>query len=209
MLKLPFINPNLFLYRNVAIIGSSGTLLGSGLGSKIDSFDEVIRFNRAPTNGFESDVGSKTTLRVVNNHVFDNIDISKQGYSKSPQNFVKDLRNSKILYVGTDILPWNRRNENSHPSNELFLYDYKSMSEVKKVIGSTFEQSLLAGSTLIALCLAASIKPTIFGFDLQPFPRTHYWQDRPKNVNIIHHNPSEESKMIQNLIDKKKIKYDG
>lgn len=202
MIELPYINPNLYLDRNVAVIGSSGALLGSGLGKTIDTFKEVVRFNRAPTNGFENDVGSKTTLRVVNNHVFDNKDITKAGFSNSPANFVRDLRNCKILYVGPDICPWNRRYENSHPSNELFLFDYRSMYDVKKVIGCTFEQNLLIGTTFIALCILASIKPTVFGFDLEPLSRTHYWQERPKEADIINHNPSVESKIIQNLINK-------
>lgn len=31
-----------------------------------DSHDIVMRFNHAPTEGFESDVGSKTSIRIVN-----------------------------------------------------------------------------------------------------------------------------------------------
>jgi hypothetical protein len=205
VIELPYINPNLYLDRNVAVIGSSGALLGSGLGKTIDTFKEVVRFNRAPTNGFENDVGSKTTLRVVNNHVFDNKDITKAGFSNSPANFVRDLRNCKILYVGPDICPWNRRYENSHPSNELFLFDYRSIYDVKKVIGCTFEQNLLIGTTFIALCISASIKITLFGFDLEPLPRTHYWQDRPKVASNIYHNPFEESKIIKKMITNKQI----
>lgn len=204
--SLPFINPNLYLNRNVAIVGSSGSLANCKMGRTIDSFDEVIRFNRAPTNGFENDVGSKTTLRVVNNHVFDNIDITKVGFTNSPPNFVKDLRSCKILYVGSDIGPWNRRQKNSHPSNDLYLFDYRSMNKVKKVIGCTFEQNLLIGSTLVTLCIIASIQPTIFGFDLEKSPRTHYWQNRPKEADYINHNPSEESKVITKLIKQNKLR---
>ena len=79
------------------------------------------------------------------------------------------------------------------------------MKEVKEEIGCNFEQNLLVGTTFITLCILASIKPTIFGLDLEPLPRTHYWQQRPKEANNIHHNPSEESKVIQKLINENKL----
>lgn len=48
-----------------ALVSSSGMLLGSNAGSQIDSTDCVFRLNSAPTLGFEKDVGSKTTVRVL------------------------------------------------------------------------------------------------------------------------------------------------
>lgn len=48
-----------------ALVSSSGMLVGSNAGSQIDSADCVFRFNSAPTLGYERDVGSKTTIRVV------------------------------------------------------------------------------------------------------------------------------------------------
>jgi hypothetical protein len=35
----------------------------------LDSHDLVLRFNHAPTKGFEEDVGRKTTIRVLNSQV--------------------------------------------------------------------------------------------------------------------------------------------
>ena len=48
-----------------ALVSSSGMLLGSNAGSQIDSADCVFRINSAPILGYERDVGSKTTVRVV------------------------------------------------------------------------------------------------------------------------------------------------
>ena len=48
-----------------ALVTSSSHVLGSQAGEEIDRAECVIRMNDAPTLGFEADVGSRTSLRVV------------------------------------------------------------------------------------------------------------------------------------------------
>lgn len=62
-LRSPFTIPN---NSSCAIVGSSRNLLNGNLGTIIDKHDVVIRINRAPTEGYESDVGSKTSIRFQN-----------------------------------------------------------------------------------------------------------------------------------------------
>jgi len=50
----------------VVIIGNGPSLIGKGLGPKIDSFPNIIRINKFRTKGFENDVGSRTTGWHVN-----------------------------------------------------------------------------------------------------------------------------------------------
>lgn len=53
------------LCHHCALVTSSSHVLGSRAGEEIDRTECVIRMNDAPTSGFESDVGNRTTLRVV------------------------------------------------------------------------------------------------------------------------------------------------
>ncbi|KAL6473799.1 hypothetical protein MHYP_G00173600 [Metynnis hypsauchen] len=51
--------------RTCTVVGNSGNLEGSHYGPLIDAHDFVIRMNKAPTAGFEKDVGSKTTHHAI------------------------------------------------------------------------------------------------------------------------------------------------
>ena len=56
----------------VVVVGNGPSLSGKGLGSTIDSFPNVIRINKFRVDGFEQDVGSKTTGW----HINENLDIN-------------------------------------------------------------------------------------------------------------------------------------
>ncbi|CAN7978295.1 unnamed protein product [Ixodes persulcatus] len=48
-----------------SLVGFSGHLLQSGLGSAVDGSDCVIRLGLAPIRGYDADVGQKTTFRMI------------------------------------------------------------------------------------------------------------------------------------------------
>ncbi|XP_021491835.1 beta-galactoside alpha-2,6-sialyltransferase 1 [Meriones unguiculatus] len=56
-------------WHKCAVVSSAGALKSSRLGQEIDNHDAVLRFNRAPTANFEQDVGTKTTIRLVNSQL--------------------------------------------------------------------------------------------------------------------------------------------
>lgn len=48
----------------IAVVGSSGNLVGRRLGAAIDAHSIIVRMNNAPTRGYEGDVGSRTDWRL-------------------------------------------------------------------------------------------------------------------------------------------------
>lgn len=76
-----------------ALVMSSSHVLGSRAGEEIDHSECVIRMNDAPTSGFESDVGNRTSLRVVaHSSVFRVI--------RKPQEFFNRSENLSIIFWG-------------------------------------------------------------------------------------------------------------
>ncbi|KAF7254808.1 Alpha-N-acetylgalactosaminide alpha-2,6-sialyltransferase 5 [Varanus komodoensis] len=65
LLRDRFLRPLKMHCASCALVTSSGHLLRSQQGHKIDQTECVIRMNDAPTRGFGKDVGNKTSLRVI------------------------------------------------------------------------------------------------------------------------------------------------
>ncbi|XP_004551343.1 beta-galactoside alpha-2,6-sialyltransferase 2 [Maylandia zebra] len=59
-------------FKTCAVVTSAGAILRSRLGKEIDAHDAVLRFNAAPTEGYERDVGNKTTIRIINSQILAN-----------------------------------------------------------------------------------------------------------------------------------------
>jgi hypothetical protein len=51
--------------NKVCIVGSADSLIGKGLGEKIDSHDIIVRINQPQISGFEGDVGSRITHSFI------------------------------------------------------------------------------------------------------------------------------------------------
>ena len=64
---------------SIILVGSSPDILKNELGHKIDSFSNVVRFNDVKVKGFEKNIGTKTTLLVMNSAAFDS---SRKSYDK-------------------------------------------------------------------------------------------------------------------------------
>ncbi|XP_072104223.1 alpha-N-acetylgalactosaminide alpha-2,6-sialyltransferase 3-like [Mobula birostris] len=63
--SIPEQQPLVLTCQQCSIVSSSGQMLGKKLGAEIDQSECIWRMNNAPTEGYETDVGSRTTVRVV------------------------------------------------------------------------------------------------------------------------------------------------
>ncbi|XP_062891810.1 alpha-N-acetylgalactosaminide alpha-2,6-sialyltransferase 3-like isoform X2 [Mobula hypostoma] len=63
--SIPEQQPLVLTCQQCSIVSSSGQMLGRKLGAEIDQSECIWRMNNAPTEGYETDVGSRTTVRVV------------------------------------------------------------------------------------------------------------------------------------------------
>tara|TARA_R110002020_G_scaffold75261_2_gene191658 strand:- start:5378 stop:6049 length:672 start_codon:yes stop_codon:yes gene_type:complete len=211
------VSPELTLSEDVAIVGSggiankqligyNGVLRNISRGDRIDNHTDIIRFNRAPTKGYENIVGSRTTLRVTNNHVFNNNDIANEGYTDQPKDFIRELKDSRILYIAEDVGPWNNRDSNADPSADLYLYDWwGTYSSLRQAASLPSDKNLSVGMVMMYLCIASGITPTLYGFGIEASdPRDHYWEDRPPASGV--HDIGKEKNILKDLASKKKIR---
>ncbi|KAM4731829.1 beta-galactoside alpha-2,6-sialyltransferase 2 isoform 2-T9 [Anableps anableps] len=79
-------------FKSCAVVTSAGAILRSRLGKEIDAHDAVLRFNAAPTEGYEHDVGNKTTIRIINSQILAN---------------PKHEFNSSSMYKNVTLVAWD------------------------------------------------------------------------------------------------------
>ena len=205
---LPYTNPKIILEGKIAIVGSSSNLIGKNLGKEIDSYPNVVRFNRAPTDGFTQDVGEKTTLRVVNQHVFSGeSEYPKEREQTQPPNFIRDQKNMGIVYMGPHLAEWNKRETCIDPSSTPYLVDYIPAcswfnEKIAKNIGNNARPTV--GMLFISLCICSGVKPDVYGFGVNEGTNiTHYWEDRENTSSC--HNYTAEREIILSLEREGKI----
>lgn len=195
--------------KSCAIVGNSGNLEGSEFGPKIDSCDLVVRFNAAPTDGYESDVGSRTTHRFVNLLIQRGDSL---GFTTgTPDNFISTVRNETIIlkYAGSSY--HSKAVEKIHDSCTALrvsrYYKHYYDNALEHYVGeneippgfNVGKSSLGFRAVLIFLPIVKSLDLFGFGFYSETEPeKYHYWEEftRP---NKGPHSYENEQKLMNQL----------
>lgn len=194
--------------KKIIIIGSSDIVLEKKLGKKIDKFDVIVRFNRAPTKNYELNVGSKTTYRFVNSHVVHNAQKSGEDLNFLPnlKNQIivsdKDIKEKDFHKIFDKSCSYQQVNRwkcfELFKTNTLNSMDFEHKNELVK------EPSI--GLTGIMHFINENYKPTIYGFHIHDENKNvapHYWKPKPKVGGI--HDFTLERRLITKLIDLKYV----
>jgi beta-galactoside alpha-2,3-sialyltransferase (sialyltransferase 4A) len=185
--------------RICAVVGASRNLLGSGYGDLIDAHDIVFRVNRAPTDGFRSDVGERTT-----HHVMWPRDLEEWQYDRDAYLLMTPITaNTKdvfdrILYQVDEALQWDpQRVRIIHP--EFVMYVHQNWTEGWMTYPST-------GFITLMIALNVCDEVNVFGFGADASGRwDRYYEDVPEDVSQFH--PAGiEAAVIQEMEEKAILK---
>ena len=213
MKKINLFSPSLKLRNNLAIIGSGKKILSQRYGEKIDSYKDVIRFNAARVDEYKKFVGSKTTLRVINNNSFE---CKKHSFHKEDCIFFSTLKNCKIAVLSPSWHKFTKEDKSEHANmlNKYYFcegkikkfllcfYFIKNFSIFFDLLKLAFKKNFSVGFFTILICVSSGIKPSIFGFDIYEDmnKRSYYWR-KPHPVGKTH-NLVEEHRIIEKLLKK-------
>lgn len=209
--------------KSVAIVGNSEKLLDKNFGKEIDSYDFVIRFNRAPTKNYEKYVGQKTSLRVVADNEFKSKDNGEENFSvsKGEIGFVKKIFNSKILVITDDYFKV-KKNPYLYvdKSNEVYFFHNKLNNIIRFRISSKFnliskfnsyryKPSLSSGILIVSLLCLMRIKPNIYGFEFFDNSNfyNNYFANRKGKLTSPYHDKVYETFILKNLISDKRVNF--
>lgn len=191
--------------EKIALIGNSSKLLDNNYSKLIDSYDWVVRFNQARVKGFENHVGSKTSIRMINHHVFTGT-TNQSFFSKYDVNFIPSVNEPLILckYFPNFKNIAKVRNIKvpiSYVSDRIYNKAYKALNQQK---------TPSMGFIAIIFSLEMFEKVSIFGFELDKKNNpSHYWEETSNMMAAQYHDFNIENEEIKRLIKLNKVEYYG
>ena len=174
MIKIFNVIPNLYLPKKITIVGSSKIILKEKNGKKIDESDFVVRFNFANTSEFTEYTGSKTSLMIINNHVYTSLKDTPKIDKKINKYLVISPSVLKKFKSMSDYFFFEKKINQFLLSLKFIKYFNIFFSLIKILIRKNFS----IGFCFILLAVASGLNLEIYGFDLNEDmdKREHYYK---------------------------------
>ncbi|XP_077026402.1 uncharacterized protein C20orf173 homolog isoform X2 [Tamandua tetradactyla] len=188
-----------------AVVGNSWFLRGSGFGFMINQHDMVLRMNQAPIQGFETDVGNTTTMRIMYPEI---ASVQDPGI----QLLLLPMNSSGLKWF-MDVLQKQFVLKPKNPGFRIFQFPGGSKENKDKVLMISLNflkyiqerwmdnQGQYPSLGLVALFYALHTcdQVSLFGFGTDHLNRwSHYWDDKNWFESTMH-NPQAEHQVILRL----------
>lgn len=190
----PFPGP-VWRYSSVVLVGNGPSVLAGEMGSLIDSFEDVVRFNNCKTQGFEKHVGSRTTTW------------STVGNMQPPERDGEGPH--RALCIVGDGAELHRRPE------KVVRIAAHHYGIVRKLIQARSRRPQVSGLIPSSGCLIAwwylevlqVPKISIYGFDhfAKATSGQHHYFDPVVTVEPVEHDGEAEAQIIQEFVDAGRI----
>lgn len=212
--KLYNIKPNLFINKDIALIGNSDNLL-KNKAKEIDKFKTIIRFNFADPDKNKKYIGHKTTIRWIRCPIdFNSVRQHNTKIEKDNTNsYIKKLTsdaNAKIIASNTTIIKLRKINPNGiyYEFDINKFNDFDSINRFLHTIGveNRFDNIkgcwIRTGFLAVITCIASNCMPHLFGFDLEKKDYIkHYGTNHVfRTDSITYHQINKEIDILNEMI---------
>lgn len=194
---------NLPSTSSVCLVGNGGVMMEKEWGNEIDNYDIVIRFNHAPTKGFEKNVGSKTNIRLVNGHCFGGETDPKRNPTADPM-FLPNLEPQDIICKTCSQKQFISGTLNNINKHNLYFINPEFI-DATGFYTQPHEPS--AGFVMFMLLLSHFTNINLYGFTFwEDSYDYHYFEKVPLDASQLGHNFSHEKSIVLELEKQNKIK---
>ncbi|KAK2830083.1 hypothetical protein Q5P01_018014 [Channa striata] len=204
-----FMEPNAQVRRNCAVVGNSANLNGSHYGPIIDFHNVIIRINHGQIKGYESDVGKRTTHRIMYPESATDLDNTTRLVLFPFK--IQDLEwLIEALTTGFSAKPYEPIKSNIEANKSLVMVMNPTfMRYVHEVWLENKGEYPSTGFMAVVLALHLCDVIDVFGFGADKDGNwSHYWEElEDKNFKTGIHSGIEEYNIIQWLADRQKLRF--